>query len=231
MKRIAFVGLLMAALVGVQPSEASSIILRYTHGTGGSTGAHGRAVDNPTMRPFFGYGPDTDPNWYYGTWTLFENVIITNADVGATFTATAANDPDFAAIAHRLTDGVDDGDVRHGIDPYSDNGTWLGGWGVSRDEPVFFNGAAGVDLQGYTVTAIHLTIDALNLYGVYYPGGSTVVHSGQVTWEIEVAESPDRLLRGPSLAPEIFVPGPLAGLAAFGPLVLIAARRGKRMHS
>jgi hypothetical protein len=88
--------------------------------------------------------------------TVF-GVNLTTASVGTTLEATAAGDPDFAALAAILTNGADN-TVRELYEA-------VGGSPIPPEdhpESVFFGGFnGGVDLSGFTLDRITLRVDSL----------------------------------------------------------------------
>lgn len=122
---------------------------------------------------------------------LFENYTFTPADVGSTFIVTAENDPDFAAFAQMITNGVNDG-FGYTVDNLPD----AGGLGVGGPEANFFGPGthpfgpgnftsigqlSGPDFAGYDITQVVLTINTFNLssgtgsYGVDFQATATIV--------------------------------------------------------
>jgi hypothetical protein len=94
--------------------------------------------------------------------TLFSNLILTPDMVGQTFIDTASSEPYYANFVSLLTDGVSE---RVGL-------AWdlfPGGGGGTRGgpEPTFFDTHPsdwnGVDLQGYPITGIGLTLNQLSM--------------------------------------------------------------------
>jgi hypothetical protein len=88
------------------------------------------------------------------------SVTLSNGDGGQAFTFTAANDPDFSAIASLLTDA---------------NADWIAfktKFGASAaftsPEPVYFKDflpSDGVDLEGYEIESITLVVDVMIISG------------------------------------------------------------------
>ncbi len=95
---------------------------------------------------------------------LFEAMVFDLDDVGQTFTLTAADDPDFAAIVAMLTDGIDNPHYfsRVHIRRKTDTTT---GTAFVLPESQFFDTLAvpGPDLQGLAVASIGLTIDSIRM--------------------------------------------------------------------
>lgn len=88
---------------------------------------------------------------------LFEDLVLSTADAGATFVASTASDPDFAAAAGYLTNGVDDGVE---VDWGPVGGTSTGSYsGSGRPESFrFFGGDFGIDFAGYVIESISMTL-------------------------------------------------------------------------
>jgi hypothetical protein len=88
---------------------------------------------------------------------LFEDLVLSTADAGATFVASTASDPDFAAAAGYLTNGVND-DVEVDWGPVG--GTNTGSYsGSGQTESVrFFGGDFGIDFAGYVIESISMTL-------------------------------------------------------------------------
>jgi hypothetical protein len=87
--------------------------------------------------------------------TLFEGLQVGLPDVGSTFTATSASDPDFDAAATVLTNGVND-EVFFRVSP---------GSAPHPTEALFFfgdaTGANGIDFAGSIIDSVDLRIDLL----------------------------------------------------------------------
>ena len=113
--------------------------------------------------------------------TLFEDLLLDESDVGKTFAATAATDPDFGDFAAFLTNGQDD------VVTYS-AGVVGGGFG-SRDghESNLYGGQLGsVDAAGIAIDGVELRVDALSLASP----GSDPNHDGNWTdYELDVTVS------------------------------------------
>src|SRR5262249_51782800 len=96
---------------------------------------------------------------------LFQNVFVGFSTLGVTFTATAANDSKFTAVAQRLTDGL--------------NG-WLPVSYTGPNKNQYFSqvpSGNGCDLHGFEIVAI---TERLNSY-TYMQPGSDPNHNGQWT--------------------------------------------------
>jgi hypothetical protein len=93
----------------------------------------------------------------FGNW-LFTEYALTEASVGTTFVANRTNDPQFAEIARKLTNGL------HSYTEYlfgSAPGTG-GGIGYASEGQLFQLGPAAVDFRGATITALTFRLDSFN---------------------------------------------------------------------
>ncbi|MCG3177980.1 MAG: hypothetical protein BIFFINMI_00303 [Phycisphaerae bacterium] len=140
----------------------------------------------------------------YDPHVLFEGLVVTAADIGRTFTATAATDPDFDEVVALLTNGQADDmtlwqlEVQGGFLPG-------GGHGVVGSD-FDFAGLYGTDFQGMTIESISITIENLT-YTTPGDLGGTDSTLG-VTVKINVVPEPASL-----------------GLFMLGATVLAAMRR------
>lgn len=89
---------------------------------------------------------------------LFENFELTVADVGRTFTATAQTDPDFGGFVSLLTNGNDDIMMLGTSNPFSGAG-FLESSAWTQLPP----SSNGLDLRGFPVRRITLTVDSLSI--------------------------------------------------------------------
>ena len=86
--------------------------------------------------------------------TLFENLFLDASDIGSTFYADATNDPDFAAFAAYLTNGI------AATEPL---------WITHRGNPPTTNFGAGtsntleLDFAGYSIDRVGLTLNSFSL--------------------------------------------------------------------
>jgi hypothetical protein len=105
----------------------------------------------------------TAPNQFAVPDLLFDQIILSQASVGVTYDATAANDPDFNAVVQSLTDGIDNRAV---YDSYG-----------SSQSNLFNNvvGGNGIDLAGFQIDKFTMTLVSRT---VLIPG-SDPNHDGQ----------------------------------------------------
>lgn len=99
-----------------------------------------------------------ESNHYYYRVSLFQANWTTN-DVGATLSATAANNGNFDIVAATMRDG-NTNTLMYLVE------STVGGILFSRPEPsVYFNGQSGspADLQGYQIDSISLKLNSLSL--------------------------------------------------------------------
>ncbi len=89
---------------------------------------------------------------------IFEDIYISTAAVGQTFTVSAANDPDFSDFVAAITDGVD-----QTITVYQLRGPGLsgGGGGIQALESSVqrFGSAGNPDLAGFNISSISMRIN------------------------------------------------------------------------
>ena len=88
---------------------------------------------------------------------IFDDLVLTEDDVGRTFVATSANYPAFNEVVARLTDGVED--VFQMMFWHPNGAFGDGGWEPTIFEDVSLN---GIDLGGYDIVAIMMTVDVLS---------------------------------------------------------------------
>ena len=90
---------------------------------------------------------------------IFYQNTIRDGDDHHTLVADAGNEPDFAAFAHLLTDGVDD---QVALCVTLEN---LGGGGTGNSESRFFVGRPGTapDFAGYTIDRVEFQIDSVSI--------------------------------------------------------------------
>jgi hypothetical protein len=174
-------------------------------GIGGSV-----STVQPSVQPglqgrfFWGYEP-------FGP-GLF-GVILTADDIGRTFRATAETDPEFASVAARLTNGVDE-DTHNSL-RFAD-----GQWGAYNDiESYLFGTSSAPDFPGATITAITFRLERFHL--IDGPSLRDYHASGILTVEGIPAEGPPN---GPAPVPE---PATL-GLFATGAAAMFARSRVRR---
>lgn len=137
---------------------------------GGLIGSFGENVDSPNANGasatanvrlcFTALLPFPDPTTCSndeGAPYLFEDLVLSTADAGATFVVSTASDPDFAAAAGYLTNGVDDSvEVDWGPVGGASTGSYSGSG--STESSRFFGGALGVDFAGYAIDSISMTL-------------------------------------------------------------------------
>ena len=89
---------------------------------------------------------------------IFYQTIIRDGDDHHTLVAEAGNEPDFAAFAHLLTDGVDES-----ITACVTLGNFAGSGATGGAESVFFGGRPGTapDFAGYTIDRVEFHIDSV----------------------------------------------------------------------
>ncbi len=197
---LAFAAIALSAILGVTSPSDAAVIFRWSMGITGSAFMGSNPVTNPSVTVFFGYIPDGDPNFAYGTYNVFRNFQLRNANVGQTFVANSTSATQFDALFARLTDGVDGGRMRIGYSSTRDNGQAGAGWPYPDSrESYFFSGAPNVDLAGFDVIELRMRVDQLNVRMA--TGVNTMIHTGQVTFEIEVQQNPLFRLNGPGTTP------------------------------
>jgi PEP-CTERM motif-containing protein len=142
-------------------------------------------------------------------------VILTAADIGRTFRATAETDSEFASVAARLTNGVDE-------ETYNSLRFADGQWAARNDvENYFFQRSSPPDLAGATVTAITFRLE--RFFVIDGPSFRHYHASGILTFEGIPAEGPPP---GPGPAP---VPEPgTVTLFAAGAAAMLARSRARR---
>ena len=132
-----------------------------------------------------------EPSRYKYTY-LFEDILVTPSDVGATFVASASTDPHFDLFVSELTNGVDDILL-----------TWMmgtsGGSGSREWESVLFSDSicGGVDLFGCVVEEVTLTVNSLTLDSPGtnpYGDGIWTDFSGDYTFSFNGIPEPATLL-------------------------------------
>ena len=133
--------------VTLQPADAMPIC-SWTKGNAGATGGV-----HDSLHVWLETTPDT---FSLRSAVLFEDLVLSEGDVGSTFTATSATDPGFDQFVGEITDG--------------DNGyVWLmhrggiGGGGSRFAESIVFGSAGNPDLIGYSMSSIDLHLDAMTL--------------------------------------------------------------------
>jgi hypothetical protein len=113
----------------------------------------------------------------WGNW-LFTEHPITSASVGTTFVADRSNDPQFAEIARKMTNGRHSyTEVLFGAAPMSGGGT---GWG--SEAQMYQLGPAAIDFRGATITALTLRVDAFDVSpSTDWPGMNTFSFAGRLS--------------------------------------------------
>jgi len=132
-------------------SQVSAQPLAVAHVNFSGTGSGINAIVN-SLSPQFGYGAG---GFFPLTSILFDQVTLTSSDVGKTFVITAQNDPDFNGFVQKLTNGQSD------LMCFTNAGIHR----LVTFESNFFDplppGSNGVDLQGFAIGSITLTVDSL----------------------------------------------------------------------
>jgi hypothetical protein len=176
----------LAVVVFSSVIPASSNADPVTLGMAGIGG--GVSTIEPTVQPglqgrfFWGYEP-------FGS-GLF-GVIFTADDIGRTFRATAETDPEFASVAARLTNGIDE-------ETYNSLRFADGQWGVHNDiESYLFGTSSAPDFPGATITAITFRLGRFHL--IDGPSLRDYEASGILAVEGIPAEGPPA---GPAPVPE-----------------------------
>lgn len=127
----------------------------------------GAPNDNPTSVTYqFGVPKELDMGF-----PIFEGFALAPADVGKTFVANAANDPDFVGLVAILTNGVSDW-VREQLAD-----SRIGAAEIVNEGAFFFGDGSGahVDFYGYSISSISLRVDQLSLAnGISFQGTITV---------------------------------------------------------
>jgi hypothetical protein len=102
---------------------------------------------------------------------LFEELVLTSANVGSTYVANENNDSDFSAVAAKLTNGASD--VIAWVAIVNDSFPTGGGF----DEQFSFQ-LSGIDFVGKTISEIQLRLDRLTLE-------EETDEFGERWWEVE----------------------------------------------
>lgn len=88
--------------------------------------------------------------------SLFDQFMLTPADVGSKFTLDSSNDPEFAAFALTLQNGL-----------ANQIAFRLGGGTSITSESAFFNplpaGSNGIDFQGFLIGSVSMTVHSLSI--------------------------------------------------------------------
>ncbi len=201
--RIAVVCVAMAAVLAAAEAQAA-LICSFTQ-----AGGSGDAVVSTSTT--LGFGDANDVIEAGGSVPiLFDETPRTTADVGTTYTATAA-DPHFAPVVERLTNGI--------------NGLVTLRFGTGGNifaESFYFPSAGynppnGIDLEGWTIDSITQTIDALT---INTPGDNW---NGDGIWTDMTATMTVRIYGTAAAVPEPATAA-LVGLGALGS-ALIRRRR------
>ncbi|OGW84550.1 MAG: hypothetical protein A3A81_07110 [Omnitrophica bacterium RIFCSPLOWO2_01_FULL_45_10b] len=135
---------------------------------------------------------------------IFDSLVVDETDLGATFTATSATDPNFDSFAQYLTNGVDN---------------WLlfffspipGGGGVGQTGPesrVDRFGPSpflqnGIDFAGFDIDSVNFTINDVNL-GFFNEMGVTFMVFGQQRESTVIPEPSTLFLLGTGLLGFLF---------------------------
>jgi hypothetical protein len=129
--------------------DGDIVIAQISYATSGSVSP---ALVNPEFT--FSLSMNSDPSTRVG-----DGVVVTPADQGSTFTVGPADDAQFAALAARLMNGVDELLA-------AEDTEGPGGGAVLNPESVHLVGVAagytGPDLVGFVLTRIQIVIDQLS---------------------------------------------------------------------
>jgi hypothetical protein len=130
--------------------------------------------------------------------SLFDGIRALPSDVGRSWVATAASDPDFTTVARLLTDGVSES-VFSGVESFRLNAALAPSSSLSssrRTEESLFSSLGGTDLAGYDLTAITERLDAMTITEDVTPDPSFPAYhgrqfEGQVTLSFEGTPVPE----------------------------------------
>jgi hypothetical protein len=197
--------LLLCAVAMPRPASADPIAIAAAPMNFGLVSG-GPGVQPDLVGTFF-FEVATSP----GTFVRLFEVPVTSADVGTTFRATAATDPDFNAAAASLTNGID---AFHGYGLQFADGFW-GTLSVTEGQ-LFHDGGVGFpapnpDLKGFTLTRISARLDTLHVSAT--PTTRDVSFTGVLSFEGFVNPP---------------VPEPSTLLLVGMPLAFAASRRARR---
>ena len=135
-------------LAALQPADAVPICSWTKHGAGAREGVFDSVdLDLQTTPGVF------DPV----SATIFDSLVLSEGDVGSTFTATSAADPGFDQFAIDITDGLD------GVLWVKQSFDATGSSATGADESDVFGSAGHPDLIGYSISSIDLHVDELTL--------------------------------------------------------------------
>ena len=144
-------GLVTFGLLQIISQVVSAQPLTVAHVNFSGTGSGINAIVD-SLSPQFGYGAG---GFFPLTSVLFDQITLTSSDIGRTFVITGQNDPDFNGFVQKLTNGQSD------LMCFTNTGIHR----LVTFESNFFDplppGNNGVDLQGFVIGSITLTVDNL----------------------------------------------------------------------
>ena len=152
MRTVSVLVVVFVVLVALPPADAAPIC-SWTKGQAGGTAGVFDSLDVWLETTYVPFGLPTA--------AVFESLVLSEGDVGSTFTATSASDPGFDGFVDEITDG-------------HDGTVWLihhagaGGAGSGNKESLVFGSAGNPDLIAYDISSIDLHLDAMTLT----PGGN-----------------------------------------------------------
>lgn len=153
------VAILSVATIGRADQVVSAVVVRSFH------------LNDATEAVFvkLGFGADFPGGPLNGE--LFKTRLLTTNSVGQVFEANLLNEPKFGSFARLLTDGV-----QESVTVQNSNGAFN-----SSLERTFFDplpsGGNGVDLEGYAITNVTMSVDGVVLSPDANFGGFTCVYS------------------------------------------------------
>lgn len=121
------------------------------------------------MRVLFGAGPKSLTPAQLVSTSLFDDSAFSAQTVGQTWTSTPASDPDFAAIASVITNGVEDNDYVGLEAHHGPGGADVAKSTVIGSEKGMFFFFGTTDLAGYTLSSISVTLDSFHVDENYAP--------------------------------------------------------------